>query len=99
MPYDDGTRKHYDSGDYQKALLTSRDKIGLAAWRERQRRGEPDGRLIGVGFASYCEQSAHGISVFTAWGMSIIPGYDHGTARINPDGGLELRAGVHSHGQ
>ena len=56
MPYDNVTRKHYDSGDYQKALLTARDKIGLAAWRERQRKGEPDGRLIGVGFASYCER-------------------------------------------
>ncbi len=32
------------------------------AWRERQARGEPDGRRIGIGFASYCEQSAHGTS-------------------------------------
>jgi carbon-monoxide dehydrogenase large subunit len=39
MPYDNVTRKHYDSGDYQKALLTARDKIGLTAWRERQRKG------------------------------------------------------------
>jgi carbon-monoxide dehydrogenase large subunit len=31
--------------------------------------------------------------------MSIIPGYDHGSARLTPDGGLEIRAGVHSHGQ
>jgi carbon-monoxide dehydrogenase large subunit len=99
MPYNNVTGKHFDSGDYQKALLLARDKIDFDKWRERQRRGEPDGRLIGVGFASYCEQSAHGISVFTTWGMSIIPGYDHGTARITPDGGLELRAGVHSHGQ
>jgi carbon-monoxide dehydrogenase large subunit len=99
MPYNNVTGKHFDSGDYPKSLLLAREKIDLDRWRERQRRGEPDGRLIGVGFASYCEQSAHGISVFTSWGMSIIPGYDHGTARITPDGGLELRAGVHSHGQ
>jgi carbon-monoxide dehydrogenase large subunit len=99
MPYDNVTRKHYDSGDYQKALLTARDKIGLAAWRERQRKGEPDGRLIGVGFASYCEQTAHGTSVFSGWGLPIVPGYDQATVRVMPDGGLEVRVGVHSHGQ
>jgi aerobic carbon-monoxide dehydrogenase large subunit len=99
MPYDNVARKHYDSGDYQKALLTAREKIGLEAWRERQARGEPDGRRIGIGFASYCEQSAHGTSVFSGWGLPIVPGYDQATVRVTPDGGLELRAGVHSHGQ
>ena len=99
MPYDNVAKKHYDSGDYRKALLLARDKIGLDAWRERQRKGEPDGRLIGVGFASYCEQSAHGTSVFAAWGLSLVPGYDQATVRVTPAGGLEVRAGVHSHGQ
>src|SRR5204862_85084 len=32
-------------------------------------------------------------------GLPIIPGYDQATVRVNPDGGLEIRAGVHSHGQ
>jgi carbon-monoxide dehydrogenase large subunit len=99
MPYDNVTRKHYDSGDYRKALITARDKIGFEAWRERQPRGEPDGRLIGIGFASYCEQTAHGTSVFSGWGLPIVPGYDQATVRVMPDGGLEVRAGVHSHGQ
>jgi len=99
MPYDNVAKKHYDSGDYRKALTMARDKIGLDAWRARQRQGEPDGRLIGVGFASYCEQSAHGTSVFAAWGLSLVPGYDQATVRVTPAGGLEVRAGVHSHGQ
>ena len=99
MPYDNVTRKHYDSGDYRKALTLAREKIDLTAWRERQKRGEPDGRLIGVGFGSYCEQSAHGTSVFSAWGLPIVPGYDQATVQVTADGGLELRAGVHSHGQ
>jgi len=99
MPYDNVARKHYDSGDYQKALRLAHEKIGLEAWRERQKRGEPDGRLIGVGFASYCEQSAHGTSVFSGWGLPIIPGYDQATVRVTADGGIEVRVGVHSHGQ
>jgi aerobic carbon-monoxide dehydrogenase large subunit len=99
MPYDNVARKHYDSGDYRKALLLAKEKIDLATWRERQKRGEPDGRLIGIGFASYCEQTAHGTSVFSGWGLPIVPGYDQAMVRVTPDGGLELRAGVHSHGQ
>ncbi len=99
MPYDNVAKKHYDSGDYRKALTMAREKIDLDKWRGRQRRGEPDGRLIGVGFASYCEQSAHGTSVFAAWGLSLVPGYDQATVRVTPAGGLEVRAGVHSHGQ
>jgi carbon-monoxide dehydrogenase large subunit len=99
MPYDNVSRKHYDSGDYQKSLLTARDKIDLDKWRARQKQGEPDGRLIGIGFATYCEQSAHGTSVFAAWGLPVVPGYDQAAVRVTPDGGLEVRVGVHSHGQ
>jgi len=99
MPYDNVARKHYDTGDYQKALKLAHDKIDLNSWRARQKRGEPDGRRIGIGFASYCEQTAHGTSVFSAWGLPIVPGYDQATVRVTPDGGLEVRAGVHSHGQ
>src|SRR3989440_6791420 len=29
----------------------------------------------------------------------MVPGYEQATARLTPDGGLELRVGVHSHGQ
>ena len=99
MPYDNVARKHYDSGDYQESLRLAREKIDLCAWRARQAHGEPDGRRIGIGFATYCEQSAHGTSVFSAWGLPIIPGYDQATVRVTPDGGLEVRVGVHWHGQ
>lgn len=99
MPYDNVAQKHYDSGDYQHSLKLAREKLGVDSWRERQKNGEPDGRRIGIGFATYCEQSAHGTSVFSAWGLPIIPGYDQATVRVTPDGGLEVRVGVHSHGQ
>ena len=99
MPYDNVTKKHFDSGDYRKSLLLARDEIGFEAIRKRQAAGEPDGRLIGVGFATYCEQSAHGTSVFSAWGLPLIPGYDQATVRLVSGGGLEVRVGVHSHGQ
>ena len=99
MPFDNITGKHFDSGDYPECLRRAVAAIDLAAVRERQARGAPDGRLVGVGFAVYCEQAAHGTSVYAAWGIPMVPGHEQASARITPDGGLELRVGVHSHGQ
>lgn len=99
MPHVNVANKHFDSGDYPASLVKAREMIGLDAVRARQRKAEADGRLIGVGFATYTEQSAHGTSVFATWGTPVIPGFDSATARMTPDGGLELRVGVHSHGQ
>ena len=57
------------------------------------------GRYVGAGYAVFCEQAAHGTSVYAAWGVPMVPGHEQATARLTPDGGLELRVGVHSHGQ
>ena len=99
MPYNNVTRKHYDSGDFPKSLRIAIEKIDLAAARARQKSGEPDGRLIGVGFSTYTEQTAHGTKVFAAWGIPLVPGFEQATVRLTPDGGLEVRVGVQSHGQ
>src|SRR5213075_1274433 len=40
-----------------------------------------------------------GTSVYAGWGIPMVPGHEQATARFTPDGGLELRVGVHSHGQ
>ncbi|QEN86025.1 xanthine dehydrogenase family protein [Labrys sp. KNU-23] len=99
MPFDNITKKHFDSGNYPEALDRAIKAIDLPAIRERQKRGEPDGRLIGVGHSVYCEQGAHGTSVYAGWGIPMVPGHEQATARMTPDGGLELRIGAHSHGQ
>ncbi|MBN9427031.1 MAG: xanthine dehydrogenase family protein [Burkholderiales bacterium] len=99
MPYVNVANKHLDGGDYPASLRRALEMIDLNAVRIRQALGEPDGRLIGLGTATYTEQSAHGTSVFATWGTPVIPGYDQATVRVTPDGGLEVRVGVHSHGQ
>jgi carbon-monoxide dehydrogenase large subunit len=99
MPFDNITRKHFDSGDYPEALRRAIAAIDVASLRERQRHPEADGRLIGVGLSVYCEQAAHGTSVYAGWGIPMVPGHEQATARMTPDGGLEIRVGVQSHGQ
>jgi aerobic carbon-monoxide dehydrogenase large subunit len=99
MPFDNITQRHFDSGNYPEALRQAVEAIGLCDLRQRQRRGEPDSRLLGVGIALYSEQAGHGTSVYAGWGIPFVPGYEQCHARFTPDGGLELRIGAHSHGQ
>jgi len=99
MPFTNITGKQYDSGDYAASLRGVRRQIGFDQVRQRQGEGEADGRLVGVGFATYTEQSAHGTAVFASWGIPIVPGYEQATVRLTADGGVEVRAGIQSIGQ
>src|SRR5207344_1426814 len=82
-----------------EAVRRAASMIGLSKIRERQKHPEGDGRRIGVGFSIYCEQAAHGTSVYHGWGIPMVPGQEQCCARLTPDGVLELRIGAHSHGQ
>src|SRR4029077_12873123 len=67
----------------------------LDALRARRAKGE----TVGFGLATFCEQGAHGTSVYHAWGIPFVPGFEQAFVRLTPDGVLEVRVGVHSHGQ
>jgi aerobic carbon-monoxide dehydrogenase large subunit len=99
MPFVNITKKYFDGGDYPEAVRRAAKMIDVAGVRARQERGEPDGRRIGLGFAVFCEQGAHGTSVYHGWGIPMVPGHEQCSARLSPDGVLELRIGAHSHGQ
>jgi len=99
MPFDNIAKRHFDSGNYPEALWRAVAAIRFDDVRRRQKRGEPDGRLVGIGFAMYSEQAGHGTSVYAAWGIPFVPGHEQCQARFTPDGALELRIGAHSHGQ
>jgi len=95
MPHRNLVGKVFDSGDYPESLRRAVAAIDVAAIRRRQAAGE----TVGVGLATFCEQGAHGTSVYHAWGIPFVPGFEQAQARLAPDGVLELRVGVHSHGQ
>lgn len=99
MPFTNVTNKLFDSGDYPECMARAAAAIDVAAVRARQALGEDDGRKIGVGFSIFCEQAAHGTSVYSGWGIPMVPGFEQSTIRLTPDGGLEVRVGVQSHGQ
>jgi len=98
MPFTNITNKFFDSGDYTEALKRAVSAIDMTGIRAEQQ--SQTGRTrIGVGLSIFCEQGAHGTSVYHGWGIPMVPGFEQAIARLTPDGGLELRVGVHSHGQ
>ena len=99
MPFNNIVNKHFDSGDYPTCMKRAAKAIDVKGVRLRQRSGEEDGRLIGVGFGIFNEQAAHGTAVYSSWGIPMMPGYEQAFARFTPDGGLEVRVGIQCHGQ
>ncbi|WP_323750586.1 xanthine dehydrogenase family protein molybdopterin-binding subunit [Marinobacter sp.] len=99
MPFTNITGKHFDSGNYPECLRRAVEAIDLKSIRKRQETPEEDGRLIGIGMSIFCEQSAHGTSVYAGWGIPMVPGHEQAVVRLTPDGSLEIRVGIHSHGQ
>ena len=99
MPYRSITNLLYDNGNYARSVTMAAEFVDLPGIRARQNGGEPDGRLIGVGFASYTEQTAHGCGEWITRGTPVIPGFESATARMLPDGTLLLLVGIQSHGQ
>ncbi|MFO1161509.1 MAG: xanthine dehydrogenase family protein molybdopterin-binding subunit [Reyranellaceae bacterium] len=95
MPYRNLVGKVFDSGDYAESLRRAVAAIDLDKVRARQAAGE----TVGFGLATFCEQGAHGTSVYHAWGIPFVPGFEQAHVRLSPDGVLEVRVGVHSHGQ
>jgi carbon-monoxide dehydrogenase large subunit len=98
MPFDNITAKHFDSGDYPECLRRVVAAIDVPAIRARQAAATGAVR-IGLGLAIFCEQAAHGTSVYAGWGIPMVPGFEQAGARLSPDGGLEVRVGIQSHGQ
>lgn len=99
MPYTSVTGNRYDTGDYPASVRLCAKLLNAEQVRARQQQGEADGRLIGIGFASFTEQTAHGAAEFASRGASVIPGFESCTARILADGSLVLMVGIQSHGQ
>jgi len=101
MPFTTIGGMRLDSGDYAQSVRLCAELLDMPAIRARQQPGEPDGRLIGVGFASFYEQTAYGTGPFgySAWGIELVPGMEPAVARLTGDGELVLEVGSHSHGQ
>jgi carbon-monoxide dehydrogenase large subunit len=99
FPYESVTGLAYDSGHLHESLEKVCRDGGLEEMRRKQREARADGRMLGIGYACYIEQTAHTTSEFIKRGVPIIFGYDSAIVRMDPSGDVSVHVSTHSHGQ
>jgi aerobic carbon-monoxide dehydrogenase large subunit len=98
FPYQSATGFIYDSGDYERALDVALQELDYPKLREEQRRlREEEGRLIGIGLASFTEVVGAGPAKdYDILGLKM---FDSAELRVHPTGKAILKLGVKSQGQ
>lgn len=85
FPYRSPTGAPYDSGNYPAVLTEALRRFDYEAARREQARLRAQGRMIGIGIASFCELSG--------------PGWESATVRAHPDGTVTVLCGITPSGQ
>jgi len=99
FPYTTATGLAYDSGDYDKSLDHALELVGYDDLREQQRTARADGKLLGIGLATYVEVCGLAPSAVTkAIGVGA-PGWESSTIRLHPTGAATVITGTSPHGQ
>jgi aerobic carbon-monoxide dehydrogenase large subunit len=97
FPYTSATGFEYDSGNYEKALDLALEKAGYNELREEQKRLREEGKLIGIGLASFTEVVGAGPS--RQYDILGIKMFDSAELRVHPTGKAILKIGVQTQGQ
>jgi aerobic carbon-monoxide dehydrogenase large subunit len=97
FPYTSATGFVYDSGDYEAAMRQALDKLGYDDLRREQAQAREQGRLIGIGVASFTEVVGAGKG--TEYDIAGLRMFDSAELRVHPTGKAVLKLGVKSQGQ
>lgn len=81
-----GVRFNYDSGEYEKGLDLALNLSGYEEWRKRQAIARSEGRLLGIGIATFVMLSGLGP-------------FESASIRIEADGAISVVSGASPHGQ
>ena len=99
MPYLSATKHPYESGDYAAALEAALHMFGYAGALKDRDAARAEGRLMGIGIASYVEYTGAGSSTFRGRGMADIPGTDTARVWLGDDGKVHVQTTCPSVGQ
>jgi len=97
FPYMSPTGFLYDSGEYEKAMRLAMDMVGYADIQAEKEQARAEGRLVGIGMASFTEVvgAGHGED-YDLLGLKM---FDSAELRVHPTGKAILKLGVKSQGQ
>ncbi len=100
FPYQTANFTVYDSGSPLESLEQALELMDYEGLRRRQAEALAEGRYLGIGIASMIETTTYGKDVLAPFGKSDnVALYDSATIRVDPDGGITVAVGTHSHGQ
>jgi carbon-monoxide dehydrogenase large subunit len=97
FPYTSPTGFVYDSGDYHGAMNLALEKLGYQDLLKEQIEARAQGKLLGIGMASFTEVVGAGPSKdYDILGLKM---FDSAELRIHPTGKAILKIGVKTQGQ
>ncbi|MGH2678670.1 MAG: aerobic carbon-monoxide dehydrogenase large subunit [Actinomycetota bacterium] len=97
FPYRSATGFEYDSGNYEAALKMALDKVGYEDLKREKEELAKEGKLLGVGIASFTEVVGAGHSKdYDILGIKM---FDSAELRVHPTGKAILKLGVQTQGQ
>ncbi|WP_052062059.1 xanthine dehydrogenase family protein molybdopterin-binding subunit [Rhodococcoides fascians] len=99
LPYITVTGQRYDSGDYPAALEAAAGMLRFEDAEAEQATARENGKLIGVGFASYVEWTGNNSTLFKQRGMSAMKGWDSCQLSLGADGRVKVWTSSPSIGQ
>ena len=97
VPLHSATGFVYDSGDYEAAMRLALDKLGYDDLRREQAEAREQGRLLGIGVASFTEVVGAGKG--KDYDIAGLRMFDSAELRVHPTGKAVLKLGVRSQGQ
>ncbi|MDH3425932.1 MAG: molybdopterin-dependent oxidoreductase, partial [Acidimicrobiia bacterium] len=97
FPYHSPTGFVYDSGDYHAALQKAMGIVDYETLRKEQLQARSEGRLLGIGIASFTEVVGAGPS--KDYDIAGLKMFDSAELRVHPTGKAILKLGVKAQGQ
>ncbi|MGH8868255.1 MAG: molybdopterin cofactor-binding domain-containing protein, partial [Actinomycetes bacterium] len=97
FPYESATGFVYDSGDYHGAMNLALEEVGYAELRKEQEAGRAQGKLIGIGLASFTE--VVGAGPHKDYDILGVKMNDGAELRIHPTGKAILKISSKTQGQ
>jgi aerobic carbon-monoxide dehydrogenase large subunit len=99
FPYRVASGIVWDSSAFHETLERACAAIGYEKLRAEQKAARANGRLYGIGVATYAELTGIGSRISAAPGMPINTGTESATIRLDSTGAVTAGFGVSAHGQ
>ena len=98
-PYQTPVALIYDSGDYFTTLEMALKASDYSGFEQRRQDSARQGKLRGIGIATYIEACAMAPSVLAGQLGARAGFYETAEVRVHPTGSITVFTGTHSHGQ